>query len=89
MEMEKVKEMPLSNRGLSEDLLKLVEKFEKMKEGEVVKLSEKGRSGTSLKSTARSAARRVPSASFTIRVMEDFVYVRKDKDLIPEKEEGK
>lgn len=87
MDIRNVKDMPLSNRGMSENLTKLVERFEKMKEGDVVEIAEKGKKGINLKSTAKSAAKRVPSATFTIRVMEDKVYVRKEKDLIPKKEE--
>lgn len=89
MEITKVKELPLSNKGMNEDLLKLIGTLEKMKEGEILEFSEKGRTSVSIKSSLKTAARRVPSATFTMRAKEEKVYVRKDKDLIPQSEAPK
>lgn len=84
MEFKKVENMPLSDKGMNEKLADTIEMLRNMKVGEIIEITDNETKPIGVKGRLKSATKRVPSATFKVRISKDKVYVRKESDLMPE-----
>lgn len=85
MEFKKVETMPLSDKGMNEKLAETIKMLQEMKEGEIIEITDEETKPIGIKGRLKSAIKRVPSATFKVRISKDKVYVKKETDLIPQK----
>lgn len=82
MEIKKVENIPMSNKGMNEDAQKILDTMTQMNIGETVEFKDKERSVQSMVSSVKNLSKRLTATcKFTIRARAEAVYVKKDEDI--------